>query len=161
MCRIIKLKTRKYLCHIHKSTSEVCSRFFTFALHSWSEHTDSTGIHCRLHVEPSREVRHILATVADGERVWARVERDVCDCVCPISIVLYVNLGLSAAVWDDLNGQISWASIGTVHNEFPFLPDLGALQAWARAAYLTGQDRRDRDKQLMPWSASATKLLSN
>lgn len=149
MCRIIILK---------KSIQQV---IFTFALHSWSEHTDSTGIHCRLHVEPGGEVGHILATVADGESVWPRVQRDVCDCVCPVSIVLYVNLGLSAAVRDDLNGQISWASIGTVHNEFPFFPDLGTLQAWARATYLTGEERRDRDKQSMPLSASATKLLSN
>lgn len=103
---------------------------------------DPTGVYCRLHVEPSREVGHILATVADGESVRARVERDVCDGVSPVSVVLDVNLGLSAAVRDDLYGQVSWASVGTVHNELPFLPDLGTLQTGARAAYLRGEARR-------------------
>lgn len=70
----------------------------TFAVHSCSEHTDSTGIYCRLHVEHSREVRHILTTIADSESVRARVEWDVCDGVGPVSVVLDVNLCLSATV---------------------------------------------------------------
>lgn len=110
--------------------------YSTFSLHSRSKHTDSTGIHCWLHIEPCREVWHILAPVPDGESVRARIQRDVRDGVGPISVVLDVNLGLSAAVRDDLNGQVGRASIGTVHEEFPFLPDLGALQTWARAANL-------------------------
>lgn len=119
----------------------------TFALYSWSEHTDSTGIDCRLNIETSREVGHILATVADSESVWAGVERDVGDGVGPISVVLDVNLSLGAAVWDDLDGQFSGASVGTVHNELPCLPDLGTLQTWARAAHLRGHsDKRLHDK---------------
>lgn len=104
---------------------------------------NSTGIHCRLHIKPSRKVGHILAAVADGESVRARVERDVCDGVGPITIILDVNLSLSTAVWDDLNGQVSWASIGTVHDELPFFPYLSTLQTWARASYLKGQGRQE------------------
>lgn len=145
----------------HKTTSKLfqssAAGRFTFALHSWSEHTDSAGVDCRLHVEPSREVGHILATVADGESVRAGVERDVGDGVGPVSIILDVNLSLSAAVWDDLNGQLSRAGVGTVHDKLPCLPDLGALQAWARAAYLNGEASRDGDKWSMI-SVSATEL---
>lgn len=97
---------------------------------------DSTGVDCRLHSEPCGEVGHILATVADRKRVRARVERDVGDGVGPISVVLDMNLCLSAAVRDDLDGQLSRASVGTVYNKLPRLPNLGTLQAWARAAYL-------------------------
>lgn len=79
-------------------TKTLAAGYFTFALHSWSEHTDSTGVDRRLHIEPSREVGHILATVADGESVRAGVERDVGDGVGPVSVVLDVNLGLRAAV---------------------------------------------------------------
>lgn len=122
----------------NKCVSISISGYRTFALHSWSEHTDSAGVDGRLHVEPSGEVWHILATVADGECVRARVERDVGDGVGSVSVVLDVDLSLGAAVRDDLDGQLGRAGVGTVHDELPFLPDLGALQAWARAAYLRG-----------------------
>lgn len=115
----------------HKKGTHTHTRYFTFAFHSWSEHQNTAGINGRLHVEPSREVGHILATIADGERVRAGVQRDVGNRVGSISVVLDVNLCLSAAVRYDLNSQLSRAGIGTVHNELPCLANLGTLQTWA------------------------------
>lgn len=123
--------------HIKINTS-----FVTFALHSRAKHTDSTGIDRRLHGELGREVWYILATVTNGERVGARVKRDVSDCVGPVSIVLDVDLGFRPAFRDDLNGQLGWTSVCTVHNELPLLPDLGTLQAWARAPDLKNNRKK-------------------
>lgn len=110
--------------------------FCTFALHSWPKDTNSTGVNCGLHVEPGREVGHILATIADGECVRARVQRDVGDGVGPISVVLDMDLSLGATVRDDLDGQFCRTSICTVHDELSCFPDLGSLQTWPRAANL-------------------------
>lgn len=114
----------------------------TFALHAWSKHADAAGINCRLHSQPSGEVWHILAAVAYGERVRPGVEGDVGDGVGPVSVVLDVNLSLGAAVRDDLDGQLGGTGVGAVHDELPGLPDLGALQPWARATYLRRGESR-------------------
>lgn len=111
----------------------------TFALHSWSKHVNSAGVDRRLHIEPGREVGHILATVADGEGVGAGVQRDVGDGVGAITVVLDVDLSLGAAVRDDLDGQVRWAGVGAVHDELALLADLGPLQTRTGAANLSSQ----------------------
>lgn len=113
--------------------------YLTFALHSWSKHVNSAGIDRRLHIEPGGEVGHILAPVADGEGVGAGIQGDVCDGVGPVTVVLDVNLGLGAAVRDDLDGQVRWAGVGAVHDELTLLPDLGPLKTGTGAADLRTQ----------------------
>lgn len=53
-----------------------------------------------------------------------------------------MNLSLSATVWDDLDGEVSWASIGTVDNELSLLSNLGTLQTGTRAANLKGATKQ-------------------
>lgn len=102
---------------------------------------NSAGVDRRLHGEPGGEVGHILATVADGERVGAGIQRDVGDGVGAVAVVLDVNLSLGAAVRDDLDGQVRWAGVGAVHDELSLLPDLGPLQTGTGAANLSSRTR--------------------
>ena len=106
-------------------------RTLTFALHSRSEHADSTGVDGRLHCEAGGEVGYILPPVADGEGVGAGVQGDVGDGVGSVSIILDVDLCLCPAVTDDLYGQLSWTCVGTVHHKLPIISHLGTLQPLA------------------------------
>lgn len=110
----------------------------TSGFNSWSIDFDSAGVYSWIHLQSGGELWHSVSSIFDGDGVHAVELGDVGDGVGPVTVVLDVNFSFGSGVRDDLDGELGFAGLGTVHQEGPGLIDFASLQTGSAGRHLVG-----------------------